>query len=220
MHGKETSNVSRCLIALQIKDKHTLIETSFLVYEGGRIIMCYKRRKIMDKEPRIDKSVIQIKLAFLGATRNLCLLENKFMNMKNIPIYQYTNYLSQLALCIELGLKGIIINSNEFECIHDLGKLFFSTPDVFQQKIKSVYSEETFNSNISIMKKIVVDFRYMELCSTLKEYFDESMMNNDQTINLKEATNQVNLKFLRLLLEEIQEYEKQVINKGVYNGRN
>ncbi|MDR1838919.1 MAG: hypothetical protein LBQ93_04950 [Treponema sp.] len=167
----------------------------------------------MNKETQIDKSVIQIKLAFAGATLNLCLLENKFKEMKNIPIYQYTNYLSQLALCVELGLKSIIINSNEFECIHDLGKLFSSTPDVFQQKIKSVYSEETFNSNISILKKIVVDFRYMKLCSTLREYFDESMINNDQTINLEEATNQVNLKFLRLLLEEIQEYEEQIINK-------
>jgi hypothetical protein len=161
----------------------------------------------MDKETQIDKSVIQIKLAFAGATRNLCLLENKFMEMENIPMYQYTNYLSQLALCVELGLKSIIINSNGFEKIHDLGKLFSSTPDVFQKKIKSVYSEETFNSNISILKRIVVDFRYMELCSTLKEYFDENMINNDQTINIEEATNQVNLKFLRLLLEEIQEYE-------------
>ena len=155
----------------------------------------------------MDTTAMQIKLAFMGAIKNLCLLENKLVEMKNIPMYQYTNYLSQLALCVELGLKSIISNSDEFEHIHDLGALFFKTPNDFQHKVKSEYSEEIFITNISNMKKIVVDFRYLELYSTLNEYFDENMINSNNTINIEEASNQENFQFLRLLLDKIIKYE-------------
>jgi hypothetical protein len=165
---------------------------------------------MMEKEPQTDKLVVQIKLAFLGATRNLCLLENKLIEIESISLYQYTNYLSQLGLCIELGLKSIISNSKKFECIHDLKRLFLDTPKAFQQKFKEGYSEEFFESNIANITKMFADFRYMELDSTLNEYFDESTINSDGTINLKKTTDLVEFQFPRLLLEEILEYEESI----------
>jgi hypothetical protein len=98
----------------------------------------------MKKEPWTDKPVVEIKLAFLGATSNLCLLENKLLDIENISLYQYTNYLSQMGLCIELGLKSIISNSKEFEHTHDLKRLFFDTPKAFRQKFQAEYSGEIF----------------------------------------------------------------------------
>jgi hypothetical protein len=132
----------------------------------------------MEKEPWADKPLVQIKLAFLGATRNLCLLENKLIEIENISLYQYTNYLSQIGLCIELGLKSIISNSKEFEHTHDLKRLFFDTPKAFQQKFQAKYSEEIFSSNISNIQKMFEDFRYMELDGTLNEYFDETTIDS------------------------------------------
>jgi hypothetical protein len=163
----------------------------------------------MGKEIRTDTSIIQIKLAFLGATKNLYLLEEILIQIENIPVYQYSNYLSQFALCIELGLKSIIINTDNFEHIHYLDELFVKTPETFQINFKSLFpNDEIFNINILNMKKIFEDFRYMKLDSTLKEYLDESIINRDNTINIKNAVNFQNLKFLHILLDKIIEFEK------------
>jgi hypothetical protein len=163
----------------------------------------------MGKESRTDISIMQIKLAFLGATLNLHLLENVLMQIENIPMYQYSNYLSQVAFCIELGLKSIVINTDDFEHTHDIETLFLMTPPVFQKKFRTLYSDdETFNSNMSGTKNIFKNFRYMELKSNLKEYLDENIINNDMAINLKLAINLPNIQFLQKLLDEISEYEK------------
>jgi hypothetical protein len=50
----------------------------------------------------------------------------------------------------------------------------------------------------------------METDGTLKEYFDESTVNSDGTINLKKTTELVEFQFPRLLLEEICEYEQSI----------
>jgi hypothetical protein len=170
--------------------------------------------KEMGKATRTDTSVVQIKLAFLGAIRNLCLLKNVLMQIDNIPTYQYSNYLSQVALCIELGLKSIISNTDNFECIHDIEKLFSATPDEFKQKIKSLYPDvAAFNSGMKNMEKMFVNFRYMEAESTLPEYFDEAMINSDKSISIKKAANLPAFQFSRILLEEIKEYEDSVRKK-------
>jgi hypothetical protein len=145
----------------------------------------------------------------MGATYNLYLLKNVLVKIENIPIYQYSNYLSQVALCVELGLKSIIINTDDFERTHNLKKLFSLSPDAFQQKFKLLYPDDkTFDSNISNLEKIFEDFRYMQLKSNLNEYFDENMVSSNNTINLNIAINQPNFQFLRILLDEILEYEK------------
>jgi hypothetical protein len=170
--------------------------------------------KEMKKVTRTGTSVVQIKLAFLGAARNLCLLENALMKSENIPAYQYSNYLSQIALCIELGLKSIISNTDGFECTHDIERLFSATPDEFKQKIKSLYPDvAAFGSGMKNMKKMFEDFRYMESESTLNEYFDETVMNSNKSISLKGAANLPAFQFPRILLEEIKEYEDSVRKK-------
>jgi hypothetical protein len=160
----------------------------------------------MKKEERNDKSIVEIKLAFLGATKNLYLLENALINIENLPLYQYSNYLSQIALCIELGMKSIIINNKDFLHCHDLKILFEQTHSEFQKKIMA--KNNNFNQNIEDIRNIFKDFRYMKTDSTLKQYLDKIIINNDKTINIKEAINLDSYKFLRLLLDEIVEFEE------------
>jgi hypothetical protein len=162
----------------------------------------------MKKETRTDKSVTQIKLAFLGASRNLYLLEEAFMKLERIPLYQYANYLSQLALCVELGFKSMIINTDDVEQIHDLKILFSMSPDAFQKKFKSMCPDDIdFNSSLSNTQKVFIDFRYMKLDGSLNEYLDKSVIGDNNTINFKEVADIAQFQFLRMLLEEIFEYE-------------
>jgi hypothetical protein len=174
----------------------------------------------MKKETRTDTTLIHIKLAFLGASWNLCLLEAKLMEAENIPLYQYSNYLSQLAFCIELGLKGMIINTDDFDCIHDIEKLFSMSPAAFQTKFKSQYPDDVFKSNISNMKNIFEDFRYMKSESTLNEYLDSSVINNDRSINLRKVTGLISFQILRELLEAIFEYEEFIRNESLKQMQN
>jgi hypothetical protein len=162
----------------------------------------------MGKETRTDESVIQIKLAFLGATCNLRLVENAFRKLERIPLYQYANYLSQMALCVELGFKSIIINTDDFEHGHDLENLFAKSPEAFQKKFKAMYpTDMDFNASLSNAKNVFVDFRYMKLDSPLKEYLEESVIDENNTINFKKAAGVAQFQFLRMLLEGIFEYE-------------
>jgi hypothetical protein len=136
-------------------------------------------------------------------------LENALIKIENIPIHQYCNYLSQVALCVELGLKSLIINAYDFERTHNIKNLFLITPDVFQKKFKSLYPDDkTFNSNISNTEKIFEDFRYMKFESSFKEYLDESVINKDRSVNLKKTIMLSNVQFLRILLDEILGYEE------------
>jgi hypothetical protein len=162
----------------------------------------------MGKETRTNESVVQIKLAFLGAARNLCLIEDAFMKLERIPLYQYANYLSQLALCVELGFKSMIINTGDFEREHNLENLFTASPEAFQKKFKArCPNDMDFKASLSNAKNVFVDFRYMKHDSSLKEYLEESVVDDNNTINFKEAANIAQFQFLRMLLEEIFEYE-------------
>jgi hypothetical protein len=160
-------------------------------------------------QERTEKTIAQIKFAFFGAACNFYLLEEKLAQMENIPLYQFSNYLSQLAFCIELGLKSIIINKDGFKKEHEIENLFSMTPQAFQDEFREKYTDEkVFDANMSNMKNIFRDFRYMELDSNLKKYLDKSMLNNDKTINFKMAINHPNVDFLQTFLDGILEYEK------------
>jgi hypothetical protein len=166
-------------------------------------------RRKKNRETRSDESIVQIKESFQGAIRNLCLLKDKLIEIENIHLYQYSNYLLQIALCIELGFKSMIVNANDFECTHDLEALFSMTPEVFQQKFKSMFSDDnTVKDNLTKMKDIFVDFRYMKRGNIFNEFLDTTIINNDTTININEAAKLFNFQFLFKLLEETIEYEK------------
>jgi hypothetical protein len=160
------------------------------------------------KEHRTIESVTQIKLAFWGAICNLRVLEDAFLKIERIPLYQYANYVSQLAFCVELGFKSMIINTDDFEQIHDLEKLFSMTPEVFQTKFKSMcHDDMDFSASLSKTKNVFTDFRYMKFDRSLKEYLDERVIDDNITINFKEIGEIEQFCFLRMLLEKIFEYE-------------
>jgi hypothetical protein len=48
----------------------------------------------------------------------------------------------------------------------------------------------------------------MRTDSALKQCLDKKIINNDKTINIKEAINLDSFKYLRLLLDEIVEFEE------------
>ena len=71
------------------------------------------------------------------------------------------------ALALELAMKFLIFSENkEFECHHDLGKLFSQLPQVHKEKLKqiiykeSLQNEETFIYNLRQISNIFIDFRY------------------------------------------------------------
>lgn len=145
----------------------------------------------------------------MGATHNLDLLENVLMKIEHIPFYQYTNYLSQITFCVELGLKSIIHNADDFEHIHELEKLFIKLPEPFQKKFKLLYEdEEIFNTYMEKTERMFEDCRYMNTEGIIKEFLDVSIVNSNGTINLKMAIELESFRFLRIFLAEIFEYEK------------
>ena len=163
------------------------------------------------KETRTDKAIMQIKLAFKGALFNLIYLEEKLLEIENIPIYQYCNYLSHISLCIEIGLKSIIINSDDYEHEHELNVLFLATPSAFQKNIKNIYSDnEKFSILMSKTLKIFEHFRYYTLESNFNEYLDHNMINDDKTIKFKNADYQENVIFLKIFINEIVKYEENI----------
>jgi len=173
----------------------------------------------MTKQPRIEtrniNSIMKIKLAFFGASKNFYLLEKSLALLGNIPVYQYSNYLSQLAFCVELGLKSIIINAGDFECVHDISDLYSKTPEAFQVKYMSRFNDKAlFTSCMEKTKNMFEIFRYFD-SDMPKEYFQEKVINSDQSINFRESITLPEVEFLQIMLEEIIVYEKYVRDEAV-----
>jgi hypothetical protein len=161
------------------------------------------------KELRTDDLIVQIKLAFMGAVSNLYLLEEKLAQIGNISLYQYSNYLSQVAFCIELGLKSVIINTDNVEHTHEIEYLFSRMPQEFQENFRSLYpNDKTFESNMTDVKEIYIDFKYMQTESNLRKYLEENIINSNGTINFKLVINLPIVQFLQNLLDKIMEYIK------------
>jgi hypothetical protein len=164
------------------------------------------RKKKESSTVRSNESIMEIKLAFFGATNNLYLLEEILVKNNYVKLYQYNNYLCQIAFCIELGLKSIIIDKKNVEKIHDLKKLFSMTPIEFQNNFKSLYNDErAFNSYMSSSKNAFVYLRYMQL-KCLRMYLDENLINPDSSINIVKSMDQLNVKFIQNFLCEILKY--------------
>ena len=159
------------------------------------------------------ESELTITHAFLGATRNLYILENQYFIEKTININQYTNYLSLLALCLELGLKNIIKNTNKLWNEHDLEKLFnnadMETNNCFSKKFFGSYSEDFKNEFITLLnnvKNLYVEARYCY--GKLLDYFiDNKYITNENMIVFNEIINNNEpIMILKLFLEELGEY--------------
>ena len=175
-----------------------------------------RRKKNIQYIKRNEKTLIELKLAFFGATNNFYLLEENLFKIKNINIYQYNNYLCQIAFCIELGLKSLIIDRYKVEKTHDLYKLFTNTPIGFQNKFKEIYNDKKlFDYCFSNTKYLFIYLRYMQL-SNLRLFLDKNIINIDSSINIEKSLEQEMIKFLQDLLEEIIDFHKEK-RKMIFN---
>jgi len=115
----------------------------------------------MKKKPflMLSEEVIELTItsAFTGASKNMFIVEEEFYSRKHIPLNQYLNYLSQLAFCIELGLKNIIKITNKIWITHDIEYLFFvadkETKNTISKKFFGSYKPEFEKEFLDLLKK-------------------------------------------------------------------
>jgi hypothetical protein len=160
--------------------------------------------------------------AFLGASKNLYIIENHFSTIKFISIGQYYNFLSHLAFSIELGLKNIIKNTNKLWAEHDLEKLFIEadeeTKNCFTKKFFASYSE-TFQKDFIILLKNVkylyIEGRYF-YGKSLECFLNDKFITNENMIIFDEIkNNNESFMMLMLLLEELGEYHNFIHKNSV-----
>ena len=108
--------------------------------------------------------------AFFAEYENSKLLEKELTVKDRLPMWQYANYLSRIAFCIELGMKTIISIEKSFDNIHCLDELYKLMPDVFREMIEKMTGwKNEIIEKIESIKKIFVEFRYMNMNWTLPQ---------------------------------------------------
>jgi hypothetical protein len=161
-----------------------------------------------------NEAELTITNAFLGAIGNLRIIENYLYDAKIIFAYNYFNYISLLALSIELGLKNIIKITNTIQKTHDLNELFIMADN----ETKNIFSEKFFKTNINyiskqdffrILNEVKDLFEETRYCSgkSLRFFINNECMTKEGYIDLIKIA-QENKPFiaLRLLLAELIEY--------------
>ena len=156
---------------------------------------------------RTDDNILNMALSFLGAKDNLLLLENCLVKKKIITIHQYSNYLSQVAFCIELGMKTALLNENDIEEIHDLKILYDKMPDVFHEMCEKQIKKKSINAYLTRMCKIYTEFRYMNT-KNLVSFLDENNLDKQGYVNFIEVPNNKGFLILRTLLYEVKKIHK------------
>jgi len=154
---------------------------------------------------RTDDEIINFHEAFFAEYENLGLLKKELSEKDKLPMWQYANYLSRIAFCIELGMKSIITIEDNIGNIHCLDKLYSMMPDVFRSMVekKTGWQKEIIEKLESI-KNIFVEFRYMEF-QNLPLFIDETALDNGHIIFSK-VEDIPNFGFVINLLEEIMDY--------------
>lgn len=158
-------------------------------------------------------SELTITSAFIGATKNMYIIEEHFYALKHIPLNQYINYLSQLALCIELGLKNIIKITNKVWKSHDLEHLFLEadkeTNSNFSKKLfgsnKSEFNQNYFLGLLKNIKFLYEESRY-SYGNSLNYLFTEKYIVKNNILDFYEIINNKPIRILKLFLEELGEY--------------
>jgi hypothetical protein len=163
----------------------------------------------MKKIERTENNIISISLAFSAMKYNLFFIEENWSNnKKNIPVTAYFNFLCLYALCIELGLKEIIINQTDIDKTHNIKDLFYKTHNVFQKKIHLLY-ENDFNTYFKLddflidISNMFEDLRYFNI--NVQVNYGKFLENDEKEIDFKELTEKnPYLQFLILFCEEIK----------------
>jgi hypothetical protein len=174
-----------------------------------------EKRSFMKKAKRTimgtDDNIFKFNSAFFAEYENLGILEKGLKRKCKLPIWQYANYLSRIAFCIELGMKTIIIFKGSVDEIHCLDELYKLMPDVFREMVeKKTGGQIEIIEKLESIKKIFVEFRYMET-HNLPFFVEESILKKGYIIFSK-IKNIQNFRFVRILLEEIMGYYKYLYN--------
>jgi hypothetical protein len=168
-----------------------------------------------------DDDIFKFNIAFIAEYENLGILEKGLKAKCRLPIWQYANYLSRIAFCIELGMKTIITFETGIDKIHCLDELYNLMPIVFRQMMeKKTGWQKEIIEKLELIKKIFVEFRYMETQNL--PFFEESTLKKGYIVFSK-IRNIPNFRFVRLLLEEIMDYYKFLyknIDKKLFSSKN
>jgi len=174
----------------------------------------------------LSEEVIELTItsAFTGASKNMFIVEEEFYNRKHIPLNQYLNYLSQLAFCLELGLKNIIKITNKIWKSHDLEYLFFEadkeTKNTISKKFFGSYKPEFKKEFLDLLKIINNLFEEARYCygNSLNPFFNNQFLIKDDIVDfcmIIEKNKPVRM--LKLLLEELGEYHNFVHTNSLKN---
>ena len=169
-------------------------------------------------------SELTITSAFIGASKNFFIIEEHFFCTNNIPLNQYLNYLSQLAFCIELGLKNIIKITNKVWKSHDLETLFTAADEEtnhnFSKKFFGSFNENFQRQFLDLLSKCKCLFEEARYChgNSLSLFFhDQYLIENDILDFKKTMETNESLMMLKLFLSELGEYHNFIHDNSVRN---
>jgi hypothetical protein len=169
------------------------------------------------REERTDNNIMKIILSFFGANENLLILEKEYLAKDIITIPQYVNFLSQVALCIELGMKSILIQKEDILKTHDLKELYYMMPKTFLDKFeKSMFPKKTIEKSLEKIRNIFEDFRYMKI-EHLDFFVDNIIFTMDYKVIFSQILRLQNFRFIIFLLDEIKafyNYLYESVNKN------
>jgi hypothetical protein len=175
-----------------------------------------KNKKIFIELSEIN-SELTITSAFIGASKNFFIIENYFYELNKIPLNQYLNYLSQLAFCLELGLKNIIKITSKVWKSHDLEILFSEadkeTNSNFSKKFFGSYNNKFKQDFLVLLKNTKNLFEEARYCygNSLNYFFhDQYLINNDIIDFDKLLKSNEALQMFKLFLQELGEYHNFV----------
>ena len=164
------------------------------------------QKKKEAKVERTDDNIMKIALSFFGACENLNVLEREYLIVNKITFPQYANYLSQVAVCIELGMKSILINEGDFSKTHDIKELYHKLPVSFQKMFENnPFPKKTIEKSLEKIKNAFMDFRYMNT-ENLDFFVEKSIFTPDKHVLLSEVRRLQNFNFVIILLDKILEF--------------
>ena len=183
-----------------------------------------KKRVFIELSDEISE--LTITSAFLGASKNFFIVEEHFYNLNKIPLNQYFNYLSQLAFCIELGLKNIIKITNKVWKSHDLEILFFAADDETSHNLSKKFFG-SYNNNfkqqfLGLLKNCKLLFEESRYCcgNSLRYFFNDQYLLENDILDFKEIIQKNDaIVMLKLFLEELGEYHNFIHNYSIKNAK-
>jgi len=166
----------------------------------------------MKKLERTDNNIMRIALSFFGACENLLVLEDYFIKIGILTYPQYVNYLSQIALCIELGMKSILLNEGDIPKTHDIKELYALMPPSFRDMfLNNPFPKKTIEKSLEKIRNIFEEFRYMKT-ENLDFFLDKSILTKDNKIILSQLQRLQNFNFIIILLDKIKDFYKFLNN--------